>query len=447
MHVAVLPNVDGCQMEPEHLDRADQRIQARLREHAGPVVVQRIRQHLQVADQFRRHPIRRHCPVRLADRLGSGDLEIKRGNARVKSRQGLAIRLALPMRRFVTGRIGECKHCVIDAHQSRRQRQLGAETMKLVEVMREQQPRMPRRGVAHRLGGDEWIAVAIAADPRADAYQWLQLMVDAEQFLGPHLHLRQHAQERQTEILDAVLDLVEHLQLRQAQHRGLPQHKYQASQRALGFIAFVVVGRAFVQRQRLRDLPFAIEDALPLHFRWMRSQHGADLHPVEQRVRHRRRDSRRMQRRERPLERARLGRRSRTPMRATTTILVDVLGDVREMREVAECADDVEDALDRQRVQLVIERANVDLAIDRFGAPISDRGLPGRLDDVEHVLAARRRDDLAEHAPEQSRVVTQRLFLVGVHVGGRIEVMVRGRKRPDRARVDHVGRASEQRGF
>ena len=102
-------------------------------------------------------------------------------------------------------------------------------------------------------------------------------------------------------------------------------------------------------------------------------------------------------------------------MRAATTILMHVLGDVRQMREVTERSDDIEHALDRQRMQLRVERAHVDFAIDRLGASIADRGLPSRFDDVEHIGAARRGDDLAQHATQQSRVFAQRRFLVGFH--------------------------------
>ena len=49
--------------------------------------------------------------------------------------------------------------------QSRRQRQFAAEPMHFLEVVLERQRRLRANRVAERLGVDEWVAIAIAADP------------------------------------------------------------------------------------------------------------------------------------------------------------------------------------------------------------------------------------------------------------------------------------------
>ena len=85
-----------------------------------------------------------------------------------------------------------------------------------------------RKRLAQHLGGDEGIAVAVAADPAADAQERGQLGVAPgrvgrrELVFERRIEARQLAQERGVVIGEAVRDLVEDSQPGPAQDAGLP---------------------------------------------------------------------------------------------------------------------------------------------------------------------------------------------------------------------------------
>src|SRR3546814_6281028 len=55
--------------------------------------------------------------------------------------------------------------------EARRHRQLGAERMDLIDIMAEYRRGVACRRLSQRFGGDEGIAVAVAADPAPDAQE------------------------------------------------------------------------------------------------------------------------------------------------------------------------------------------------------------------------------------------------------------------------------------
>ena len=111
-------------------------------------------------------------------------------------------------------------------------------------------------------------------------------------------------------------------------------------------------------------------------------------------------------------------------------VLMDVLGDVREMREVAERTHDVESLRNRQAVQQRGEFALDGIGIAGTGAPEADRRLADRLDARESVVAGLTPQHVAEQTSEQARVLAQRQILVG-RVLGRVG---HGQNRVDGAR-------------
>ena len=118
------------------------------------------------------------------------------------------------------------------------------------------------------------IAVAVTADPGARAQERRQTRrrVDPEFIVQPLLHggveLRQLGEESVAVVGEPIVDLIEHAQPRQAQHRGLPQREHLAVE--AGFELDRLVRRklhAVAPLQQPGDLAFAFEDAPALH-RW-----------------------------------------------------------------------------------------------------------------------------------------------------------------------------------
>ena len=96
-------------------------------------------------------------------------------------------------------------------------------------------------------------------------------------------------------------------------------------------------------------------------------------------------------------------------MRAAAADVVLILGDIGEMREKAEGADDLHRLAARQRVERVFEllaRRAVLVAAE------ADRALPDALDGVEGRGAALLAHRVAEDAAEQPDVLAQRQILV-----------------------------------
>ncbi|HSS06319.1 MAG TPA: hypothetical protein VLK83_04190, partial [Rhodanobacteraceae bacterium] len=107
--------------------------------------------------------------------------------------------------------------------------------------------------------------------------------------------------------------------------------------------------------------------------------------------------------------------RARQRMDATAAVLMHVLGNVDEVREITECADYIERLRDGQ-VEQVFQ-----LALDRWwigfaGAPKANGGLPDRFDSGEAPLPRLRAQHVAQQPAEQPRVFLERQILVGSRV-------------------------------
>jgi len=99
-------------------------------------------------------------------------------------------------------------------------------------------------------------------------------------------------------------------------------------------------------------------------------------------------------------------------VRLAAPILVRVLGDVEELREVREGAHHAQRILDRQRVQPRLE-----LGLDLRGllgrrAPEAHRRLPDRFDALARRLALLLGDHVPEQPPEQAAILAEELLLV-----------------------------------
>ena len=125
-------------------------------------------------------------------------------------------------------------------------------------------------------------------------------------------------------------------------------------------------------------------------------------------------------------------------MAAAATVLVHVLGDVDEMREIAERADDIQrlrnGEVGQQRVELPFDAWRV----VRDRAAEADSGLPDGFDPRIAGFAALRSQDVAQQASEKARVLAQGQILVGVG-GGKVGSILPGLRR--RATLGEVSRS------
>src|SRR5512138_2073591 len=88
-------------------------------------------------------------------------------------------------------------------------------------------------------------------------------------------------------------------------------------------------------------------------------------------------------------------------------VLVHILGNVEQMREIAERTHYMQRLVDGQRIELRGE-----LRVIRLAAPEADRALADGLDAAARGFADLLADDLAEQAPEEPPVLAQQNLLV-----------------------------------
>jgi hypothetical protein len=119
----------------------------------------------------------------------------------------------------------------------------------LVEIVAERDGRLRADRLRERLRGDERVAVAVAADPRAHAQERRQQRgrrrLDAKVAREVGVQAR-HLGEERVAVVRGPFSIVDDLQARQAQQRGL-QAEHAAAQLALA-------RRRFLGRQRTRSL-------------------------------------------------------------------------------------------------------------------------------------------------------------------------------------------------
>ncbi|MGY3293093.1 hypothetical protein ACVWWP_006160 [Bradyrhizobium sp. LM3.6] len=160
--------------------------------------------------------------------------------------------------------------------------------MQLFEIELHDAARLQPQRAAHHVGGNEGIAVAVAADPASHPQErgelagclLAALLQPVLQRVDQPRHLAQEGVivERQ-----AVGDLVEHRELGPAQQIGLPQRQHLAAE-------LLVAGGGLIggQRDALAaveqgcDLHLAVHGALAADLGRMRGQHRADERALEE---------------------------------------------------------------------------------------------------------------------------------------------------------------------
>ena len=349
----------------------------------------------------------------LADRR-TGDFHLQprggRRQPRVDAGHRQPIGLALPVRRGVGRALGEPAQILRDIGKMRRERQFGAEHVQFFEIKAQHAARLHLQRAAHHFRGHERIAVAVAADPASHFQERRQFaggcaLALVQPILQRAMQPRHFVQEGVIVERQAVGDLVEHGELGPAQQIGLPQRQHRAAQllvARLGLLRRQLDPLAPVQQRR--DLHLAVDRALAADFGGMRGQHRADQRGGEEFAQVGRGKAGGAGMRQRQRQRSRPRRSAGGGARPHLPDVVLVLGDVGEVRKIAEGAHDAHGLADRHAVEDQFQLAPRRLVVV---AMEPDRGLPDALDQVEHVGALLVAHGVAEDAPEQPDVVAQ----------------------------------------
>ena len=193
-------------------------------------------------------------------------------------------------------------------------------------------------------------------------------------------------------VAQRVLDLVGHRQLGGAQHARLPQLGDAGADQLLVLVPFAVAAQVVALAHELGDGALGIEDALALHLGGVGGEHGCDVGAAQGG-----RDvGRALVGAVQPLEahRQRAFLLVAGPfMDQAPAHVVAVLGDVGQVREVAEGADHAHRLVGRQVLQQPVEHAP---GAGILLQPVGHRQLAHAFDQLEGVLAFLLADDLAE---------------------------------------------------
>ena len=216
VHRRVLAQVEPAQVEPEQLDVAAHRFDERGRHRRRAVAGERGGHHVEVAHQVGRRVVR--VALVAEDRRGhTADRQPRRRReAPLHAAQRAPVGLVRPERRVVARRVGEVDQRDRRVHQPGRHRQLDGQRSEGVEVVGEGDRRLPVEGVPDHVGGDERVAVTVAADPGAHADDRRQRvrrqLGPAPHQLAPGIGLQRadRREEREVVVAERLVDLVTH---------------------------------------------------------------------------------------------------------------------------------------------------------------------------------------------------------------------------------------------
>ena len=420
-------------MEAEHLDRADQRLQARRGQQAAVLLAERVVDGAQVGQELLGRGVgvlRRH---RVARGLAARELAQRGREPRIDAGQRAAIGLVLAVLAGVGRTLGQRLHLDRDVDQGGRERQFAAQVVHLGEVVAQRQLGLAAQRVLEGLGRDVGVAVAVAADPLAHAQEGRdrgRLAALRQRLLEVGIDARDLAQEGGLVVAQRVLDLVGHGELGEAQQARLPQLRdadadlrlvvgeFERRQRvgAAG-IGLLAQADLVARGQQQRDGALGVEDALALHLGRVRGEHrrqvavgqrGHDLVGLHAGL---------ADARQRGLQVA-VGAFAGALGLGAAADQVAVFRQVGQVAEVAEGADHAHGLGRGQALEQVLERAVGGLV------GIAAEGHRQRADLLHQfiaLLALLLPDHIAEDAAQQADVVDQRLVfgLPALRWGGR----------------------------
>ena len=412
-------------MKTEDVDGAAQLSQAAARQQGRGMRFERATNDLEFARKLRDVCVGRRFAHCVPQRLVHVEVAGRGGYARIQPGDRATVGFVTPVRARVGRAVGQRGQFRRHLGDQRRQREVGAERMQLLEIEREHARRLHAQRARQHVRRDERVAVAVAADPRADAQERRQFgcgcsgVATVQFVLERAIEAGHLGQERLLEEREAVRHLVEHFELLEPQDAGLPQGEHRTPDRfVVGSLFGGRESRALARLQQSLDLHFEVAHALALHLGRVRRQHGRDDCSAEESVQRVTRHACRSD----PVERAgeaavgwRLAGDRRQPIAAA---VVQVLGEVRQVREKAERPRDDHRLLAAQSVQDALEFAP---GVDVLVAVEGDRALAHVLDQFESSAAFLVADGVAEQAAQQADVVPQRTLGLNFDVHGRLQ--------------------------
>ena len=345
----------------------------------------------------------------LVERAGGGR------EPRVDPGQRAPVGLVAPVLRLVRRARGQLLELRGHLHHAQRLRQLAADLVDLLEEVVQRGGGLADQRLPRHVVGDIGIAVAVAADPRTEPQHRSNRdprcgILAGQQILDLAVQPRQLAQEGVAIVGQPVLDLVAHGQAQLAQDTGLPHGQDLAPQRLL--VGGELLGRellAVALGEQARDVQLAVEDALALHLGGVGGEHRR-----HQRIAEELRDragavASLAGPRQRQREAAFLRRRSGQLTLAAPAVVVQVLGDVGELREIGEGTDHGHARCGAQHIQHAGQlTARLLVAVP----PEADGKLADLFDLLEGAVTLLLAQRVAQQPAQQADVFPERMVFV-----------------------------------
>src|SRR3984957_12414922 len=389
VHVRVLPQVQGRQMEAEGLHRPAQSSQGARGVQSHLILrPQGLFEYLEVGTQTFGIRIRLRAHRRRPRRHASRKLLKGGGKARVDSRVGAPVGFVGPGGIEVAAALRQLSQLGGHGREFARQRQFGPQRIELFEIVGQQRLRRAAERQTQRIRGDMRISIAVAADPAAETQETRRPR--AQQAFPPSVERRDRGQKNIAQIGQRGVDLVRDVQPLAPQCPRLPQ---QGDLRGDPFLDQLPISGFGAPQVALShqggDAIAVIQHALAHDLGGMRRQHRDDQRSVEQRRGFAYGDALCTQELQCGGERAALFRSGALP----------VFGQIGQHGKQHEAAYEGNSLVERQRVQARRQAARVGEA-----AMAVDGGGADRFDALKQNLAAVAADDVSQQLAEEADI-------------------------------------------
>ncbi|OIQ74535.1 hypothetical protein GALL_438130 [mine drainage metagenome] len=419
--VGALTQVDGGEAEAEHLRGADQRVEPRPRQRLGMVRAQRGSDDAQVGDELVGVGIGLGRRQFVPHSLHPGELAQIGRKPCIHADEGAAVGLVAAMLGQIGRAFGELQQVGAGAGEHLRNGQLAADGVYLGHVELDGGARLHAQRVAQGFGGDEGVAVAVAADPVAHAEKRRQIPLGLARAFGGKqavdvalqvtIKTGKLRKERGLVIRQGIFHLVGDAQPHEAQQPRLPELHHAGAHRLLDVGAPDRKPGGIALGQQAGERALRVEHALALHLGGMGGEDRGDQRLAEKLHQLLAVHAGIAQRFEGGAHAVARWRCTAFSVGLGTAQHVPVFGDIGQDGKVAEGADHAHRLVAGQAAEKLVEGATV------FRVAIAvefHRQLPHGFDNVEHLLSFLFAQHVAQQPAEQADVVEQ----CGVEVGG-----------------------------